>query len=327
MVTAPQLDVRDGIAAAFRDHGVDAGPEPGRQVRVQTTAAAVSQLAENRGRGVWWADEAHHIRSAGGDRLARSFPLRAGSTATPGRLDGKPLRPPFDCMVSTPSVRSLIDRGFLEGRWLVRHPGRPLYAPRKTAARRDYGRGKLLAKARLLGDPGVHWSRHLRNQRCAAYTCSLEHSRWTAERLRKHGAVVELVDGDTPASVRAELYAGLESRDIDVLCNVAVLTEGVDIPHLEAGILLRPTLSLVLHLQIVGRFLRRFPGKLGVTFHDHADNFRLHGFPDDEREWSLDGEPPQVVRLGDLRRSSGPRSVDHDVPLEEGELVRWRWAA
>ena len=61
-------------------------------------------------------------------------------------------------------------------------------------------------------------------------------------------------------------------------------------PAIEVAILMRPTASLALYLQQVGRALRPFPGKDKALILDHAGNSGVHGLPDDDRDWCLDGE-------------------------------------
>jgi superfamily II DNA or RNA helicase len=68
-----------------------------------------------------------------------------------------------------------------------------------------------------------------------------------------------------------------------------LISEGLDVPGVVAAILLRPTKSLALFLQQVGRALRPAPGKTKALILDHAGNTLRHGLPDEPREWSLDG--------------------------------------
>jgi DNA repair protein RadD len=65
------------------------------------------------------------------------------------------------------------------------------------------------------------------------------------------------------------------------------------VPIVGAAILMRPTQSLGLYLQMVGRALRPAPGKDRAIILDHAGNSLRHGLPADPREWSLEGKPRQ----------------------------------
>jgi superfamily II DNA or RNA helicase len=68
-----------------------------------------------------------------------------------------------------------------------------------------------------------------------------------------------------------------------------IISEGTDIPSVGGAILMRPTASLSLYLQMVGRALRPAPGKTEALILDHVGNVHRHGLPTDERTWTLAG--------------------------------------
>lgn len=81
-----------------------------------------------------------------------------------------------------------------------------------------------------------------------------------------------LVTGATPSSERERLIAAFKAREIKYLVNVAVLTTGFDAPHVDLIAILRPTESVSLYQQIVGRGLRLSPGKADCLILDYAGN-------------------------------------------------------
>ena len=90
-----------------------------------------------------------------------------------------------------------------------------------------------------------------------------------------------------------------------MLCNCGLISEGVDVPSIVGAILLRPTASLALYQQQVGRALRPAPSKSGAIILDFAGNVARHGLPDAPRSWSLDAQPRrkrQTVGLPRPRR-------------------------
>lgn len=89
---------------------------------------------------------------------------------------------------------------------------------------------------------------------------------------------------------RAQTLRKFEHGEITVLTSCDLVSEGFDLPAIEVAISLRPTQSLSLWLQQVGRALRLFEGKEFAIILDHVGNTLRHGFPDDEREWTLDGK-------------------------------------
>ena len=70
-----------------------------------------------------------------------------------------------------------------------------------------------------------------------------------------------MVSADTPADERAQILGGFRSGQIRVVSNVGILAVGFDYPELEAVVLARPSVSLALYYQQVGRVIRPHPGK------------------------------------------------------------------
>lgn len=81
-----------------------------------------------------------------------------------------------------------------------------------------------------------------------------------------------LILASTPAPVRAELLTAFKAKTLKYLVNVAVLTTGFDAPHVDLIAILRPTESVSLYQQIVGRGLRLSPGKSDCLVLDYAGN-------------------------------------------------------
>jgi superfamily II DNA or RNA helicase len=94
------------------------------------------------------------------------------------------------------------------------------------------------------------------------------------------------MDGTT----REQLLADLGAGRLKVLTSCALIGEGVDVPSVAGCILLRPTQSVSLHLQMIGRCLRPQPGKQAVIL-DHVGNVLRLGHHLEEREWTLEGTP------------------------------------
>ena len=89
---------------------------------------------------------------------------------------------------------------------------------------------------------------------------------------------------------RDAAIVGLADGTVEVLCCCDLISEGLDVPGVEVVILLRPTQSLCLHVQQVGRGLRPADGKDALLILDHAGNVFRHGMPDAAHEWTLDGK-------------------------------------
>ena len=101
--------------------------------------------------------------------------------------------------------------------------------------------------------------------------------------------------GDTSQQTRDAMIAKFSDGELRVLVNVAVATEGFDLPDASCVIIARPTQSLALYLQMLGRGLRPKPDGGDCLILDLAGNAILHGLPQQPREWSLAprGQPPE----------------------------------
>jgi superfamily II DNA or RNA helicase len=94
-----------------------------------------------------------------------------------------------------------------------------------------------------------------------------------------------------PVAERDRLIAGLADGSVEVLASCEILGEGIDIPTISAAILLRPTRSLAVYLQQIGRGLRPAPGKSHLVVIDCAGNAIEHGLPSEDRAWTLADAP------------------------------------
>jgi len=114
--------------------------------------------------------------------------------------------------------------------------------------------------------------------------------------------MAEHISGDTPVEERDAILGGLTRGDVEIVCNAMVLTEGWDAPEVSALILARPTRSLSLYRQMIGRALRPSPGKTDAIILDHSGAVFEHGFPDDSIEWSLSTDHRAINRSHNARK-------------------------
>ena len=104
-----------------------------------------------------------------------------------------------------------------------------------------------------------------------------------------------LITGATLSAERTALIDAFKARKLKYLVNVAVLTTGFDAPHVDLIAILRPTESVSLYQQIVGRGLRLSPGKEACLILDYAGNpWDLYAPEVGEPRPDSDSEPVQV---------------------------------
>lgn len=110
------------------------------------------------------------------------------------------------------------------------------------------------------------------------FCCGIDHANAVAEELRTvHGKRVATVFGHTPREERDSMLVAYKAGEIDAVANCNVLTTGFDAPQTDLIALLRPTMSPVLYVQMVGRGLRRAEGKDDCLVLDFGGNFERHG--------------------------------------------------
>lgn len=264
---------------------------PNAAVQVASIQTIVRRLADLPPPDLIVFDESHHIGAASWQAIFDRFPAARvlGLTATPWRLDGQGLGHWFGHMVSGPTTAELIAAGSLSPYRLFA-PATPDLSGVVTTAG-DYQRSGLaraMDKPQIVGDAIGHYTRLCAGKRAVAFAAGVENSRNIAAQFCAAGIAAEHVDGGMSSAQRDAAVERFRTGQTLVLCNADLFGEGFDVPAIEAAILLRPTKSLSLHLQQVGRALRPCEGKSEAIILDHAGNSLIHGLPDDEREWSLD---------------------------------------
>lgn len=235
-------------------------------------------------------DEAHRSVSKSFRDLVAEYPdaYVVGLTATPCRSDGKGLASMYEELVECGSIRNLTDRGFLVPTRIVAPTMPDLDGLRVQAG--DYekrGLDKRMNQPKLVGDLVTHWLKYAEGRPTVVFCTSIAHSRYVAQIFRRNGIPAGHVDGEIPEIEREEVLNDLHTGKIKVLANCQVLTEGWDEPKVSCVILARPTKSYALYLQMVGRALRPFEGKVDTLVIDHSGCVYEHGFPEDTPNWIL----------------------------------------
>ena len=241
-------------------------------------------------------DEAHVGLTDTRQRLLDLWPGAqiVGLTATPCRSDGKALGRVYDEMVVVSTVAELTAQGFLvPGRYFsVSEPD--LKRVRTTGG--DYNLkqlGEVMHKPKLVGDIVGHWLEHAATRRTVVFATNIEHSMALAKEFIDHGVSAEHVDANTPQTAREATFANFQSGRTQVLTNCTLASIGFDLPELDCVVFARPTKSLGLYIQMLGRGLRPAAGKDDCLVLDHAGNVMRHGLATDERYWTLHGKYAQ----------------------------------
>lgn len=244
-------------------------------------------------------DEAHHAVAGQWAAVMAAFPSARvlGVTATPERLDGRGLGVSaggcFDALVMGPDVGGLIAGGFLSPTRVFAPTEAPDLAGIRTVAG-DYAQaalGEAMQRPKLVGDAIAHYAKHAAGEPAILFGPSVAHAETMAEAFRAAGWRAVAASGKSKPAERDAAIAGLATGAVQILCSCDLVSEGLDVPAVGCVILMRPTKSLGLYLQQVGRGLRPAPGKSHLIVLDHAGNSLTHGMIEQPREWSLNGRP------------------------------------
>lgn len=250
-------------------------------------------------------DECHHAAALDNLRVLRQIGVfepawtgtLLGFTATTLRADGKGLDEVFERIVYSRTLPELIESGYLATLRGFRI-STTADLTRLSAAGRDFQEDEL-AEAVDIEERNALVARSIqelaRDRRTIAFCVTVNHARNLCRSLNVLGVPAGLVHGDMPSEVRARGLADFRAGTTQVLCNVAVLTEGFDDPGVSCIAMARPTRSEGLYAQCVGRGTRLHPGKKDCLILDFVDVSRLSlcslpslfGIP---RELDLDGQ-------------------------------------
>ena len=222
-------------------------------------------------------DEAHHSQADSYRKLFDHFQpqLLVGLTATPERMDGKDLRPDFGNRISAEiRLPQALQAGLLTPfQYLCISDDTDLSDDSLWSGQKyniERLADKLCAKTRAqLIVNALH--KYLADEytcRALCFCINKRHADFMAEQLRLYGFNAQSLTSDTPADERKQLAQNLREGTLHYLCVVDIFNEGVDIPEVDTVLFLRPTESLTIFLQQLGRGLRLSAGKTELTVLD-----------------------------------------------------------
>ena len=323
-----RAEIIEQTAAAFRMEGIPFGyiaagysPTPSCPIQLCSIDTLKNRLDKIQPPDLLVWDECHHGVSKGWT-MVKDYYSKAhhvGLTATPERLDGKGLGTHFTSIVEGPTVKWLIDNGYLCDYKLYAAPRSPDLSDIHSKMG-DYDKtelSELMDKPQITGDAISHYGRLSQGKRAVVFAISIKHSEHIMEQFRYAGIPAEHIDGTMDRQTRRGIISRFRSGQTLVVVNVGIISEGFDLPDIESVILLRPTASLALYLQMVGRSLRPMPNKPHAIILDHAGNAMRHGLPDDERVWTLEGKKRSKKDKNEVAIRQCPQcfAVHHIAPV------------
>lgn len=217
-----------------------------------------------------FADESHHLLADEWSTIADHYPRIVGMTATPERADGSGLGAIFNHLVVGPSVKELVAYGRLVPCSVI-------------------GPNKLLRAGQVAQHPLTAYRKHASGRKAVLFAPNVPAAMQYAVEFTAAGVKAAYVYSGINTATRERVFADYAAGRYQVLCNVAIATEGFDDPATSCVIIARGCGTPGLYVQMVGRGLRVAPGKANCIVLDLRGVSNVHGDPMEDRVYSLEG--------------------------------------
>jgi DNA repair protein RadD len=310
--TVPALSLIDQTVAAFEAEGIDCiGVMQGiheftdRDQPVQVCSIQTVARRKRPDVDLVIVDEAHQLHREI-FRWMKDCPAIPfiGLSATPW---ARGLGKYYDDLIIAATTAGLIRDGYLSP-FVAFAPSEPDLANVRTVAG-DFHEAELaeaMDRAVVTGDIVETWLKRGEGRSTFCFCVNRSHAQHVAERFLEAGVATEYMDGTTPREGREEIFGRFRSGETRIICNVGVLTTGVDL-DVRCIIDAKPTKSRILFVQTIGRGLRTAEGKDHLLILDHAGNhLRLGTVTDIGQDYLDDGKE---------RQSAGRRARERSEPL------------
>ena len=158
-----------------------------------------------------------------------------------------------------------------------------------------------------------------KNRKVICFASGIDHSNNLAECFRINGVKAKSIDSTLDTDDRKNTLEEFKNGDIDVICNVNILTTGFDEPATSCIILASPTNSKVKFIQMVGRGLRLFEGKEDCLIIDIVDNTYKHNLLSCKSIFNMnDGESFKEAKRREVEdKLDLERQIEEQKKLEE----------
>ena len=287
--------------------GVDHGkisphfmPEYEKHIQVASIDSIIKRLDKISMPDLIIFDECHHVVKGNKfGRLVEKFSnIRIlGVTATPIRYGGDGLgvnaKGFFDDLVVGSTVEELTKLKYLvPAKYFA--PKSHIEFKKLRIIHGDYDAKELAAKINIpdvTGDAIKHYKKLSDGLLAIVFCVDIQHAMDVAKSFNEAGISSNSIDSSQSYPERTKILESFSKGNIKVICSVNIISEGTDLPNACAAIILRKTMSLSLHLQMIGRVLRPAPNKTHAIIIDHVGNLTEHGFATSEYKWSLDSKP------------------------------------
>ena len=288
---------------------------------VQTMKNRLSQYKD--GFDLIVVDEAHHTPADSYKMIINAFPTAKilGVTATPYRLSGEGFEEEYDKLILSSTIEAYINRGVLsEIEYLPTDIVIKDCDSIEIGVDGDYVKKVLFTH---MDNPMIYsaitdaYKKFANNKKGIVYTINQDHNTELKKWFEDIGVPTEAIDSKTPANKRKDIIDSFKRGEIKVLCNVDIFGEGFDCPDVDFILLARPTKSLSLYLQQVGRGLRKADNKERVQIIDCVGSYTRFGLPTKERDWQkhFEGKGKEIDYTPNSTEKERVRRIREDYGL------------
>ena len=341
LVVAHRMELLDQISATLTRFGISHGFSQGEREqhlwkRVQV-ASIMSLLTERNYYNTLRlkfdyiiVDEAHHSLADTYIKLFELFPeaKKLGVTATPWRLNHESFLSLYQTLIVSPQISWFISNNLLaDFDYVSIKPDsdiQRLVDRSEVADTGDFVNADLdntFNNQRIRSKVYESYKRFADGRKGIIYAINKLHASKIAELYCSHGINAVAIDCDTPKEERQALISKFKTGEITVLVNVEIFTEGFDCPDVSFIQLARPTKSLALYLQQVGRGLRMVEGKEKTIIIDNVGLYNYFGLPDANRKWQYHFKGHDDVEHSSSRKKDTLALRDEDYEFDESRLA------
>ncbi len=240
-------------------------------------------------------DEAHHSLASGYQKLWEMYPnsKKLGVTATPWRMNHAGFTDLYGDLILSKSIEWFVNHGYLSNYDYVSirrdsETQKIINGINKFGVDGDYLESELSnvfdtdhIRARLYES----YKKHAAGKKGIIYAIDRQHAANICDMYRVNGIEACVIDGTTPSAERTSLIESFRAGTIKIIVNVNIFSEGFDCPDIEFIQLARPTRSLAMYLQQVGRGLRVSKNKEHTIILDNVGLYNRFGTPMANRKW------------------------------------------
>lgn len=276
-------------------------------------------------------DEAHHALAPTYMKICDTFPQAKilGVTATPYRLGKGNFKILFNELIVSSSINEFINKGYLSDyEYYSIKPNSKIqslinninefdfdgdYAERALSSAFD----KDKIRANLLET----YLKYAYGKKGIVYTINKKHNEHVCKMFLEAGIVTYAIDSDTNSEDRAKIVRDFKNGKIQILCNVNIFSEGFDCPDVEFIQLARPTKSLSMFLQQVGRGFRIHEDKEKAIFLDNVGLYNRFGLPSANRKWQhhFEGKSEYDEEFKSNETNNKLKFIELEPEFEEGD--------